>query len=1075
MRVHAMSDENSKWIHIRGARTHNLRDISLSLPRDKLIVVTGLSGSGKSSLAFDTIYAEGQRKYVESLSAYARQFLGQMVKPDIDQISGLPPTIAISQQSGRSNPRSTVATTTEIYDYLRLLFARVGTPHCPKCGRLVHQQTVTQIVDSVLALPEQSRVMILAPLVRGQKGEHKEVLARVLREGFVRVRVDGEIAEVKSQPALDKNKKHAIEAVVDRLIIKPDLRTRLSESIETSLRMADGLVVVAHQEVGGGCEKGFSHQQRRTTDQSPSGSEGHDGPAHRLPTAASGPPSKRQEEDEGPDQSPSGSEGHDGPAHRLPTAASGLPSKRQEEDEGPDQSPSGSEGHDGPAVPHGKGFPNEAGARKDSRTRKPLSEQQESAGAQWHDAIYSERYSCTRCGISLPELEPRIFSFNSPHGACPKCDGLGTVMEFDPELVVPDPTVSLEEGAIDAWHHSGQRMTSLYAKLVREFCEHFKVSPVTPYKSLPQRLRDILMRGTNEADEKEFGYSFEGVIPNLDRRWNSTESESVKSRLHAYLSERPCTACKGARLRPESLAVRIGDNNIDDVAHLSIDAAAGLFSTLKIDGEQAQIAGPILREIRQRLQFMIDVGIGYLTLNRTSNTLSGGESQRIRLATQVGSGLVGVCYVLDEPTIGLHQSDNAKLIATLRQLVTLGNTVIVVEHDVETIHAADWIVDIGPGAGAGGGRLLVNGPRETLMASPDSITAKYLRGELAIEMPEKRRRVSAREAIEVKAAAENNLKSIDVRFPLGVFCCVTGVSGSGKSTLVNQTLLPALKRRIYGTHDRAGAHERLVGAGKIDKVIEIDQSPIGRTPRSNPATYTGVFDMIRELYAKTREAKLRGYGAARFSFNVKGGRCEACQGQGTRRIEMHFLPDIFVECGECKGTRYGRETLEIRYRGKSIADVLAMRAEEALPFFDAFTSIKHLLQALCDVGLDYIALGQSSTTLSGGEAQRVKLAAELGKPGMGHTLYVLDEPTTGLHFADIHKLLDVLNRLCNLGHSIIVIEHNLDVIKQADWIIDLGPEGGEAGGRIVAEGTPEEIAACERSYTGQYLSTVLRR
>ena len=946
--AHTMPDDNHKWIHIHGARTHNLRDISLDLPRDRFIVVTGLSGSGKSSLAFDTIYAEGQRKYVESLSAYARQFLGQMVKPDVDQIAGLPPTIAISQQSGRSNPRSTVATTTEIYDYLRLLFARVGTPHCPKCGRIIHQQTITQIVDAVLTLPEQSRVMILAPFVRGQKGEHKEVLARILREGFVRVRVDGDVAEVKTPPALDKNKKHTVEAVVDRIIIKPDQRTRITESVETSLRMADGLVIVSHQ-----------------------------------------PPDKN-------------------------------------------------------------------------------------AAADWRDTIYSQRYACPRCGISLPELEPRMFSFNSPHGACPKCDGLGTVMEFDPELVVPDHAVSLEEGAIQAWRHSGQRMTSLYAKLVREFCEHFKVSPVTPYKSLPQRLRDILMLGTREADQKEFGYSFEGVIPNLDRRWISTESESVKNRLHAYLSERPCKSCDGARLRPESLAVRVGEHNIHDVTQLSVDAAAGLFSALKIEGENATIADPILREVRQRLQFMIDVGIGYLTLNRTSNTLSGGESQRIRLATQVGSGLVGVCYVLDEPTIGLHQRDNAKLISTLRQLVALGNTVIVVEHDVDTINAAEWIVDIGPGAGAGGGRLLVNGPRDTLMASPDSITARYLRGELAIQMPQERRRVSAREAVEVKAAAEHNLKSIDVRFPLGVFCCVTGVSGSGKSTLVNQTLLPALKRRIHGTHDRAGAHERIVGAGKIDKVIEIDQSPIGRTPRSNPATYTGVFDMIRELYAKTREAKLRGYGAARFSFNVKGGRCEACQGQGTRRIEMHFLPDIFVECAECKGTRYGRETLEIRYRGKSIADVLAMRAEEALAFFEPFSSIKQHLQALCDVGLDYVSLGQSAATLSGGEAQRVKLAAELGKSAGGHTLYILDEPTTGLHFADIHKLLDVLNRLCNLGHSIIVIEHNLDVIKQADWIIDLGPEGGEAGGRIVAEGTPEEIAACGRSFTGQYLRGVLR-
>ncbi len=945
-----MTADEQKWIQVTGARTHNLRNISVRLPRDKLIVITGLSGSGKSSLAFDTIYAEGQRKYVESLSAYARQFLGQMVKPDVDQITGLPPTIAIGQQSGRSNPRSTVATTTEIYDYLRLLFARVGTPHCPKCGNVVHQQTVLQIADAILALPQHARVMILAPLARDQKGEHKEVLTRILREGFIRVRVDGEIIEIKSPPSLDKNKKHSIEAVVDRLIIRPDLRTRLTESVETALRIADGLVIVSHE---GGAEGGTGGEAR------------------------------------------------------------------------------------------------------------------------WQDVIYSERYACARCGISLPEMEPRLFSFNSPHGACLKCDGLGTVMEFDPELVVPAPTVSLEEGAVEAWRQSGRRMTPLYAKLVREFCEHFKVSPATPYQSLPLRLRDILMWGTAQADKAEFGYAFEGVIPNLDRRWKSTESESVKARLHAYLSERPCQTCKGARLRPESLAVRVGEHNIDDLTHLSIDAAAGALSVVKLDGEKAVIAEPILAEIRHRLQFMIDVGIGYLTLARTSNTLSGGEAQRIRLATQVGSGLVGVCYVLDEPTVGLHQRDNARLIETLRRLVALGNTVVVVEHDVDTINAADWIVDVGPAAGVGGGRILVNGPRDALLSSSESVTAKYLRGELAVEMPRQRRTVGVRDFIEVKAAAENNLKSIDVRFPLGVFCCVTGVSGSGKSTLVNQILLRALKRRLLGTHDRPGAHERIVGVGKIDKIIEIDQSPIGRTPRSNPATYVGVFDLIRELYAKTREAKLRGYGPARFSFNVKGGRCEACQGQGTRRIEMHFLPDIFVECPECKGTRYGRETLEIRYRGKSIADVLAMRAEEALTFFDAFDSIKQSLKALCDVGLDYIALGQSSTTLSGGEAQRVKLAAELGRSAAGRTLYILDEPTTGLHFADIHKLLDVLNRLCNLGQSVIVIEHNLDVIKQADWIIDLGPEGGDAGGRIIAEGPPEAVADCPHSHTAHYLRKLL--
>ncbi len=942
-----MANQTQKYIHIRGARTHNLQGVSLDIPRDKLVVITGLSGSGKSSLAFDTIYAEGQRKYVESLSAYARQFLEQMGKPDVEQISGLPPTIAIAQQSGGTNPRSTVATTTEIYDYLRILFARIGTPHCHKCGRRVTRQTVDQIVDDVLALPERTRTMILAPMIRGAKGEHRETIARILREGFIRVRADGEVQEIKNLTGLDKKKKHHLEAVVDRIVIKPDMRSRLSESIETGLRMSGGLVLVSHQDSGAG--------------------------------------------------------------------------------------------RDG----------------------------------EWHDHIYSERFACTRCGVSLAELEPRMFSFNSPHGACRTCDGLGIVLEFDADLIVPDPSLSLASGAIDAWRRGGQRMTPIYSKLMREFCACFNVSPATPFDKLPKQMSRILMQGTSPQDEDEFGHHFEGVLPNLQRRWESTDSQSVKSRLHAYLSERSCGDCKGARLRPESLAVRIGKLNIDDVSRMAIDAAVAVFDRLKPTGEDAEIAAPILKEIRRRLRFMADVGIGYLTLDRASNTLSGGESQRIRLATQVGSGLVGVCYVLDEPSVGLHQRDNDKLIETLRHLTALGNTVLVVEHDIDTIRAAEWIIDIGPRAGAHGGRVMVEGDYETVLASPESITAKYLRGELTIKTPTKRRRISRQQCIEVRGAAENNLAKIDVRFPLGVFCCVTGVSGSGKSTLVNQILIRALKRRLHNSHQRPGAHERLIGAGRIDKIIEIDQSPIGRTPRSNPATYTGVFDQIRTLYAKTREAKIRGYTAGRFSFNVKGGRCEACQGQGTKRIEMHFMADVFVQCAECKGTRYSRETLEIKYRGKSVADVLAMRVDEALSFFDSFAAIKQLLQALADVGLGYLTLGQSSATLSGGEAQRVKLAAELGKSAIGHTLYVLDEPTTGLHFADIQNLLDVLNRLCTLGHTILVIEHNLDVIKQADWIIDLGPEGGDAGGRIVAEGTPEQIAAHPASHTGRYLKSHL--
>ncbi|MFQ5430665.1 MAG: excinuclease ABC subunit UvrA [Phycisphaerae bacterium] len=940
-----MADPVAKWIHIQGARTHNLRNVSLKIPRDRLVVVTGLSGSGKSSLAFDTIYAEGQRKYVESLSAYARQFLGQMSKPDADQITGLPPTIAIAQRSGRSTPRSTVATTTEVYDFLRLLFARAGTPHCPKCGRRVDRQTLARIVDAVLALPQQSRVMILAPLVRGRRGAHREVLKRILREGFIRVRVDGELREAKALPELDRRKAHTIEAVVDRIVIKPGLRTRLSESIEAALRLGDGLVVVAHQDA--------------------------------------------------------------------------------------------------------------------SREPKPTDP--------WQETIHSERYACVRCDVRLPLMEPRLFSFNSPHGACPACDGLGRVPAFDPDLIVPDPKKPLDHGAIIAWQRAGQRLTGLYAKTLRSFCDRFGVSPATPYERVPARRREILMWGTRPEDEEAFGCHFEGVIPNLDRRWKTTKSQSVKSRLHEYLAERPCAACGGARLRPESLAVKLEGANIAGLTGRSIEHAAAFFDQLTLGGERGEVAAPILLEIRRRLRFMIDVGLGYLTLDRASNTLSGGESQRIRLATQVGSGLVGVCYVLDEPTIGLHPCDNARLLKTLRRLVDLGNTVLVVEHDADTIRAADWVVDIGPGAGAHGGRVLVNGPLSELRAAPESITAGYLRGDLTVRPPARRRSVSLSDVVEVRGAAENNLKSIDVRFPLGVFCCVTGVSGSGKSTLVNQILLRALKRRLDRAHDRPGAHDRLIGAGRIDQVIEIDQSPIGRTPRSNPATYAGVFDRVRGLYAKTREARLRGYTAGRFSFNVKGGRCEACQGQGTKRIEMHFLPDIHVQCTECKGTRYDRETLEVRYRGKSIADVLALRVEEALAFFDSFSAIRNLLQALCEVGLGYITLGQSADTLSGGEAQRIKLAAELGKSAAGRTLYILDEPTTGLHFADIDRLLDVLNRLCDLGHGILVIEHNLDVIRQADWIIDLGPEGGDAGGRVVAEGTPEQIAAHPDSRTGQYL------
>ncbi len=930
------------YIRIIGAREHNLNNISISIPRDKLVVITGLSGSGKSSLAFDTIYAEGQRKYVESLSTYARQFLEQLQKPDVEHIEGLPPTIAIEQRSASSNPRSTVATTTEIYDYLRLLFARIGTPHCYKCGREIRSQPVSKIVDTIMSWPEDSKIMILAPLIRGQKGVHKEVFTRIQTEGFVRVRVNGKIFDIREVPSLEKDKfkKHTIEAVIDRLTVKPAVRTRLADSVELGLRLAEGLVIITR----------------------------------------------------------------------------------------------------------------EAGSET------------------WEDQMFSERYACPDCGISLAELEPRIFSFNSPYGACKECDGLGTILEFDPELIVPDPSLSLTEGAIDAWRHSGKRMNIWYSQILRQFCRDFKVSPSMPFKDLPAKIRKTLLHGSGDS-----GDYFEGVIPNLDYRWKNTDSDFVKEQLHRYLSEQACRACEGARLRPEALAVKITGQNIRDVTTMSISKAFTFFDGLALTGEKKQIAEQILKEIRHRLTFMVDVGLGYLTLDRTSGSLSGGESQRIRLATQVGSGLVGVCYVLDEPTIGLHQRDNDRLITTLKRLRDLGNTVIVVEHDEQTMFESDHLIDIGPGPGAHGGNIVAQGTVQEVMACPESVTGKYLSGNLQIETPAERRKVDLDYGIELKGAAENNLKGIDVKFPLGAFICVTGVSGSGKSTLITQTLLRALKRKLYSSREKPGQFVSLTGVHRVDKVIEIDQSPIGRTPRSNPATYVGVFDLMRALFAQAREAKIRGYKSGRFSFNVKGGRCEACQGQGTKKIEMHFLPDIFITCEECKGTRYNRETLEIKFRGKSIAEVLDMRIEEALTFFDNFPRVKQLLQALHDVGLGYMSLGQSSTTLSGGEAQRVKLAAELGKSATGKTLYVLDEPTTGLHFADIHNLLNVLTRLTDMGNTIIVIEHNLDVIKSADYIIDLGPEGGDGGGRIVFTGSPEEIVRHPTSHTGKFLADKIKK
>jgi excinuclease ABC subunit A len=1021
-----------KSIRIRGAREHNLKNIDVDIPRDQLVVITGLSGSGKSTLAFDTVYAEGQRKYIESLSAYARQFLDQLQKPDIEEIEGLPPTIAIEQRSASSNPRSTVATTTEIYDYLRVLFARAGTPHCWVCGRVIASQTPSQIVDAVMKLPAGTKVMILSPLVRGQKGEHKDIFGAIHKQGFVRARVDGQIHELQkpeNAPALKKTFTHTIEAIVDRIVLKPEIRSRLADSIETSLKLSQGLVIVS---IG-------------------------------------------------------------------------------------------------------------------------------NSDNTWSDQIYSEKFACPEHPeVSLPELEPRLFSFNSPHGACPSCHGLGTTCEFDPEMIVADDSLALENGAIEAWRKHGKRMNIYYSRVLRQFCRDFGIGYSTPFKDIPKKVQQVLMYGTEAKGDAGTGTWFEGVIPNLQRRFENTESEFVKARLHQYMSEQPCATCNGTRLKKEVLAVRlhtldsapirvISDEvhtatgcgttgiaacgvtenlrvgldasttpgtslsegsdsskngkkakkskkaiptesapdtqqpaltlpgySIDDVTRFTVEQAKRFFEQLRLSEEGEKIAEPIVREIGARLGFMVDVGLGYLTLDRKTATLSGGEAQRIRLATQVGSGLVGVCYVLDEPTIGLHQRDNARLIRTLKRLQSIGNTVLMVEHDEDCIRAADYLIDIGPGAGAHGGNVVCVGPVPQVFSQNHSVTIKYLTGEFAIVPPPSYRPLDLeRNALELKGCRENNLKNIDVRIPLGGFVCVTGVSGSGKSTLVNQTLLPAIKRKLYSSKEKAGAHKSINGIAKIDKVIEIDQSPIGRTPRSNPATYTGVFDEIRRVFSKTREAKIRGYEMGRFSFNVKGGRCEACQGQGTKCIEMHFLPDVYVNCEVCHGTRYNAQTLEIHYRGKNVSDVLNMTVEEAMAFFENFPQIHRMLKALNDVGLSYVKLGQPSTQLSGGEAQRVKLATELGKNPTGHTLYVLDEPTTGLHFADIHNLLNVLNRLADLGNTVLVIEHNLDVIKCADWIIDMGPEGGAGGGRVIAEGTPQQIADRTDSYTGQYLKSKL--
>ena len=944
---------------VQGAREHNLKNITVEMPRNKLIVVTGISGSGKSSLAFDTIYAEGQRRYVESLSAYARQFLGQMEKPDVDQIEGLSPAISIDQRGASHNPRSTVGTVTEIYDYLRLLYARIGVPHCHQCGRGITRQTAEQMVDAIMNLPEGSRIMILAPLIKDRKGHHKGIFEDVRKAGYVRVRVDGEVREVDEEIELDRYKMHTIEVVIDRLVVPhtddlTDFRSRLADSTETALQLGEGIIIV-----------------------------------HNL---SADPP---------------------------------------------------------------------------------------------EDLLFSEHFACVHCGVSLPEIEPRTFSFNSPHGACPECQGLGIKLAIDPDLVIPDLDLSLRDGAIQPWQSSGKE-DSYYMQLLRAVAEYYDIPMDVPVRELSQsQLRIILYSSgqeriplryrTREGRWWEYETTFEGVIPNLWRRYNETTSDYVRHKISGYMTHNPCPACQGKRLRPEALAITVAGKNIAEVTVMSVAEAKRFFEELPdhLNQRQQIIGQRILKEIKARLTFMENVGLDYLTLNRTAVTLAGGEAQRIRLATQIGSQLMGVLYILDEPSIGLHQRDNARLIRTLKGMRDLGNTVVIVEHDEATIRAADYIVDLGPGAGDHGGEVVVTGTLEDVMACPQSITGHYLAGRRRIPIPEHRRDGNGREIV-IKGAAEHNLKSIDVHIPLGKFVCITGVSGSGKSTLLVEILYRRLAQVLQHSRDKPGRHDAVLGVENIDKAISIDQSPIGRTPRSNPGTYTNVFTYIRELFAELPESKVRGHAPGRFSFNVKGGRCEACRGQGTIKIEMQFLPDIYITCDVCKGKRYNRETLQVRYKGKNIADVLDMTVEEAMEFFGSIPKIKRKLKTLYDVGLGYIKLGQPAPTLSGGEAQRVKLSRELSKRATGRTLYVLDEPSVGLHAADVDKLLKVLDRLVDRGNTVVIIEHHPDIIKVADWIIDLGPEGGDAGGEIVAEGIPEQVAEVEKSYTGQLLKRVLK-
>ncbi len=942
---------NDKII-IKGAKEHNLKNINLEIPRDKLVVITGLSGSGKSSLAFDTLYAEGQRRYVESLSSYARQFLGLMEKPDVESIEGLSPAISIDQKTTSKNPRSTVGTVTEIYDYIRLLYARIGVPYCPNCGKKIEKQTIDQIVDNIMELDEGTRIQVLAPVVRGRKGEYTKQLEEFQKEGFVRVRIDGEMYELSDDIELDRKKKHNIELVVDRLVIKPEILSRLTESVEIALKHANQLVLID-------------------------------------------------------------------------------------------------------AV--GKG-----------------------------EKLYSCNYACPDCGFSFPELTPRMFSFNNPMGACPTCTGIGYLMKMDEDLIIPDKNKTLYDG-VKAFGSSTMKKGDTMAKMYFESIgKHYGIDiRGKKIKELPRSFMEKILYGTGDeeidfeyqspAGVRRFKAPFEGVLPTLDRRHNETKSQGMRDFYEMYMSNSPCYSCHGARLKPEILSIKVGDKNINELTAMSINQIKDYLDNLQLNKTEAMISDLILKEIHQRLQFLIDVGLEYLTLSRSAGTLSGGEAQRIRLATQIGSGLTGVLYILDEPSIGLHQRDNDRLLATLKKLRDLGNTLLVVEHDEDTMYAADQVIDIGPGAGTHGGQVMAQGTAEEIKQVENSITGKYLSGRLKIPVPQKRRKHTKSKVIEVQGATENNLKNISVKFPLGVFTCVTGVSGSGKSTLVNEVLYKTIAKELNGSNEKPGKCKGIKGINQIDKIINIDQSPIGRTPRSNPATYTGVFDLIRDIFAETEEAKLRGYQKGRFSFNVAGGRCESCNGDGVHKIEMHFLPDIYVPCEVCKGKRYNRETLEVKYKGKTIADVLDMTVEEALQFFDKIPRIKQKIQTLYDVGLSYIKLGQPSTTLSGGEAQRVKLATELSKKATGKTLYILDEPTTGLHIADVHKLVDILQRLVDTGNTIIVIEHNLDLIKTCDHIIDLGPEGGDNGGEVVAVGTPEQVYLNERSYTGKFLKKYLER